>query len=231
MLLQAGKKTAKAAGPAHSAHLLRWLASLGGLGVFAVAIIDSSVIPLPLPGSTDLLLLLLTAHRGTTPLAAAWLAACAVSGSMLGGYLTFGAGRKGGEVALERYVPARFLKKITGWVERHGAWSVGLAAILPPPVPLTPFLLAAGALQVPRVRFLLSYGIARLLRYGLLAWLGVTYGRRIVRTWQTSLGKWSSTILWIYGGLVAVAVLFGLWKFFKARRTHANARVPAQGAA
>jgi membrane protein YqaA with SNARE-associated domain len=191
-----------------------------------VAIVDSSIIPLPLPGSTDLLLLLLTAHRGTTHVAAAWLAACAVCGSIIGGYLTWGTGLKGGAAALERYVPARFLKKITGWVERHGVWSVALAAILPPPVPLTPIVLAAGALNVPRLRFLLSFGIARLVRYSLLAWLGVTYGRRIVRTWQTSLGNWSSTILWIYGGLVALAVAFGLWKFLKARRAHQQAPVP-----
>src|SRR5580698_4964001 len=161
--LQAAKNAARGASrrasSTHSSHLLRWLASFGGIGIFAVAIVDSSVIPLPLPGSTDLLLLLLAAHRGTTALTAAWLAFCAIAGSMVGGYLTWSAGRKGGEVALERYVPKRFLGKITGWVEKQGAWSVGISAILPPPVPLTPFLLAAGALKVPRGRFLLFYGI------------------------------------------------------------------------
>jgi hypothetical protein len=30
----------------------QWLTHLGGLGLFAVSVIDSSVIPLPLPGST-----------------------------------------------------------------------------------------------------------------------------------------------------------------------------------
>ena len=68
------------------------------------------------------------------------------------------------ELAQLNDVPKRFLGKITGWVEKHGAWSVGISAILPPPVPLTPFLLAAGALKVPRGSALVFYGIARTLR-------------------------------------------------------------------
>lgn len=229
--LQSAKKAASGAarhaGLARRSHLLRWLASLGGLGIFGVSIIDSSVIPLPLPGSTDLLLLLLAAHRGTTPVTAVWLAFCAIAGSMLGGYLTWSAGRKGGEVTLERYVPQRFLGSVTGWVQKHGAWSVGAAAVLPPPVPLTPFLLAAGALHVPRGRFLLFYGMARTFRYSLLAWLGVTYGHLVIRTWMKSLDRWSATILWVYGGLVVLGIGFGVWKFLRQRRPVDRAPMPA----
>jgi len=218
-LYVAGKKAATHAGTssAKSAHLLRWLISLGGLGVFAVAIVDSSVVPLPLPGSTDLLLLLLTAHRGATVMTAISLAACAFAGSMIGGYLAWGVGKKGGEKALERYVPKRALGRVTQWVEKRGAWSVAVAAILPPPIPLTPFTLAAGALGVPRNHFLVGFGIARLIRYGLLAWLGITYGRHVVRLWQKELNGWSSIILWVYGSLVAIGILYGLWKFKKGR--------------
>jgi membrane protein YqaA with SNARE-associated domain len=233
--LQEAKKAAggagRRAGTAHGSHLLRWLASLGGLGIFAVSIVDSSVIPLPLPGSTDLLLLLLAAHRGTTAITAIWLAFCAISGSIVGGYLTWGAGRKGGEVTLEKYVPKRYLARITGWVQKHGAWSIGVAAILPPPVPLTPFLIAAGALNVPRNRFLIFYGTARTLRYSLLAWLGVTFGHHIVRTWTKSLDRWSSTILWVYGGLVLLGIAFGAWKFLKGKHSASPTPVPAEDAA
>ncbi len=217
--------------PSHRSPLLRWLVSLGGLGLFGVAIIDSSVIPLPLPGSTDLLLLLLTAHRRTTVILAIWLAFCAFAGSMIGGYLTWGVGRKGGKVALVRYVPKRFLGRITGWVESHGVWSVGLSAILPPPVPLTPFLLAAGALGMERGPFLASYGAARAIRYGLLAWLGVTYGRRIVTLWRHELDGWSSAILWAYVGIVALGIGYGIWKLKFSARSRRPADAPAEDAA
>ena len=93
---------------AHHSLLPHWLTQLGGLGLFAVAILDSSPIPLPLPGSTDLLLLLLVSHHGNPFL----LAACAIAGSAIGGYLTWSAGKKGGEALMERSVPARFRKRI-----------------------------------------------------------------------------------------------------------------------
>jgi membrane protein DedA with SNARE-associated domain len=102
---------------------------------------------------------------------------------------------------------------------------------LPPPVPLTPFLLAAGALKVPRGNFLVFYGVARVLRYGLLAWLSVTYGHHVIRTWLKSFDGWSSTILWSYGGLVALGIAFGLWKYFRAKQAHRGAAVPAGDAA
>jgi membrane protein YqaA with SNARE-associated domain len=228
--LQTATKAAGAAGrhaPAGRSPLLRWLVSLGGLGLFGVAIIDSSVVPLPLPGSTDLLLLLLTAHGRTTVVLAVWLAFCAFAGSMVGGYLTWSAGHKGGEVALARYVPKRFLGRISGLVQKHGVWSVALATILPPPVPLTPFLLAAGALGMTRGRFMASYGAARALRYGLLAWLGMTYGRRIVTLWQHKLNHWSAAILWTYVGLVVIGIGFGVWKMMRGRQTRQEAGAAA----
>jgi hypothetical protein len=49
-----------------------WLIHLGIPGLFAVAIIDSSPVPLPIPGSTDLLLPLLILHGGPTRARAAW---------------------------------------------------------------------------------------------------------------------------------------------------------------
>src|ERR1035437_2777488 len=154
-----------------------WLMQLGALGLFFVAVVDSSVVPLTLPGSTDLLLLWLVAHGGDPWL----LAPCALAGSLLGGYTTWHIGRRGGEEALRHYVPARLLGRIVGWVERYRLLAVFLPALLPPPFPLLPFVLASGALDVSRSRFLAVFGAARSLRYSFIAWLGVTYGRRIVR--------------------------------------------------
>jgi membrane protein YqaA with SNARE-associated domain len=154
-----------------------WLTHLGALGLFSIAVVDSSVIPLPIPGSTDLLLLWLVAHRGDPWL----LVPLAVAGSILGGYTTWHIGRRGGEAALRHYVPARLLGRIVGWVERHRILAVFLPALLPPPIPLLPFALASGALGVSRTRFLVVFGAARSLRYSFVAWLGVVYGRSVVR--------------------------------------------------
>ncbi|MFY9936867.1 MAG: VTT domain-containing protein [Silvibacterium sp.] len=213
--------------PQHARHkhlVPHWLIHLGALGVFVVAVIDSSIIPLPVPGSTDLLVLLLTANQGN-----AWLlTVAAISGSMIGGYLTWSGGKKGGEGMLQRYVPQRFLKPISRWVERHGALTVCVASILPPPIPLTPFLLSAGALGVPRNRFLASFAVARTLRYSFIAWLGVTYGRRVIRVWSQYLAGWSEVILWTFIGLLIAAAVFGIWKYrHDQHRQPSNRPAPA----
>src|SRR5271167_118358 len=183
-----------AASQAHHSLLPHWLTQLGGLGLFTVAIFDSSPIPLPIPGSTDLLLLLLVSHHGNPFL----LAACAIAGSAIGGFITWSTGKKGGEALLERSVPARLRKRIERWTNEHSLLSVMLPALLPPPIPLTPFLLAAGALGVSRRRFLVAYNSARTVRYGLIAWAGVKYGRRVVRWWTQTLAGWSGVIGWTF---------------------------------
>jgi membrane protein YqaA with SNARE-associated domain len=221
LLLQSSQRIAARAGSSSSHHLLRWLVGLGGIGVFGVAIVDSSMIPLPIPGSTDLLLLLLAVHPATSAPHVSSFVVCAIAGSIIGGYLTWGTGRKGGLATLEKRVPARLLARVTGWLERHGTLAIGLAAVLPPPIPLMLFLLAAGALGISRRNFLFSYGAARIARYSLIGWLGFTYGRQVVHIWRRSLTDWSTPILCIYGGLAALAAAYGFWRFLRERRVAA----------
>ncbi len=192
----------------HLSLMPNWLTHLGVLGLFSVAVVDSSVIPLPLPGSTDLLLLWLVAHSGNPWL----LGAMAIAGSILGGYTTWHVGRRGGEAALHRYVPARLLGPVVVWVERHRILAVFLPALLPPPIPLLPFALASGALGVSRRRYLLVYGAARTLRYSFIAWLGVAYGRHVIHLWSGTLQKWSTPLLCVFVGLLVSCVCFGIWK-------------------
>jgi membrane protein YqaA with SNARE-associated domain len=204
----------------HHSSMPHWLTHMGALGLFSVAVVDSSPIPLPLPGSTDLLLLWLVAHRGNPWL----LGPMAIAGSLLGGYTTWQVGRKGGEAALRRYVPARLLRWVVGWVDRNRILAVFLPALLPPPVPLLPFLLASGALCVPRSRFLVVYGAARSLRYSLIAWLAAIYGRRIVRLWSGSLERWSTPLLCVFAALLVAGTCLGIWKLRGLRRIEASER-------
>ena len=201
----------------HHALVPPWLMHMGILGLFFVAVVDSSVVPLPLPGSTDLLLLWLVAHSGNPWL----LAPCAIAGSILGGYTTWHIGRRGGEAALRRYVPARLLRPIVGWVERHRILAVFLPAVLPPPIPLLPFALASGALGVSRRRFLLVFGAARSLRYSFIAWLGVAYGRRLVHLWSASLQQWSTPLLSVFLILLVAGASYGIWKVRGLRKIDA----------
>lgn len=191
---------------------------LGGVGLFLLAVVDSSVVPIPLPGSTDLILLLLTAFRSSSISSPVEFACCAFAGSMVGGYLAWAAGKKGGEAALERLGKGRFVKRVQGWVKRNGMLSVGLAAVHPPPIPLTPFTMAAGALGLSRTRFLISYAIGRAVRYGVVAWLGYRYGREFVVWWQKDLKNWTVPILSAYIGLIVLGGIYAFWKYRKEAR-------------
>jgi membrane protein YqaA with SNARE-associated domain len=223
---QTARQAVKSTNGAHNAHGLHWLMGFGTMGLFVVSTIDSSIIPLPLPGSTDLLLILLVAHRANPILAAI----AAIAGSILGGYFTWSAGAKGGEPALHRYLPKRFAKRLSGWVEKNGTLAVTVSALLPPPFPLMPFLLAAGALGVSRRKFFVSFSLARTFRYSLVAWLAAVYGRVMVRAFRHYLAGWSTIIMWIYLGLMVAGILYGLWKFRRQGRAAAPARVAALSA-
>jgi hypothetical protein len=106
-------------------------------------------------------------------------------------------------------------------VERHRILAVFLPALLPPPIPLLPFALASGALGVSRSRFLVVYGAARTLRYSLIAWLGVVYGRHAIRLWSGTLQRWSTPLISVFVGLLIAGTCFGIWKVSGLRKIDA----------
>lgn len=156
--------------------LTRRLHRLGAVGLIPLGIADNSVVPLP--GSMDVLTIWLAAHDRPH-----WYlyAVVATVGALIGGYITYRLAQKGGRGALER----RFGRKRIGKVyRRFGRWGFGAVAIpalLPPPFPIVPFLLAAGAMQYSRKRFLAALAVGRGVRFTILAALGAIYGTHIVR--------------------------------------------------
>jgi membrane protein YqaA with SNARE-associated domain len=181
-------------------------------------VIDSSVIPIPLPGSTDLVLLLLTAFRSSSISSPIEYACCAFAGSIIGGYLTWAAGKKGGEAALSKLGRGRYVRRVQGWVKKHGMASVWISAMIPPPVPLMPFLLAAGALGLSRIGFLISYCLGRAIRYGVIGWLGFRYGRQMLALWQKYLEAWTTPILTVYISLIVLGAAYSFWKYRMGKR-------------
>lgn len=209
----------------HKRLIPAWILHFGVFGVFAVSFVDASPIPLPIPGSTDVLILILGAH-GEWP----WLLALAgVAGSVLGGYVTWATGKKGGEAMLDRTLKKRqrWRERIRRWMKGHGIRTVVIATLLPPPIPLLPFLLGAGALGVTRRQLLLALGIGRSIRYGVEAALSVVYGRQILRLWTRYLAGWSNIIIYCFIGVVVASVLFGIWQYRRSQHEHR----PAESAA
>ena len=158
------------------AHSVRhWIYGLGGLGFIPLGLIDSSVIPLP--GSMDVLLIVLAARH--PPL---WLyyALMATLGSVIGGFVTYRLARKGGKESLSRRFSAKTLKRVYAIFERWGFAAIAIPAFLPPPMPVVPFLLAAGGMQYSVKKFLVAMTLGRIARYLLLAYLAARYGRKML---------------------------------------------------
>src|SRR6202163_4126745 len=185
---------------------LRWLVHLGGPGLVLLALADNS--PIPLPGSMEVATILLAAHHRNL-----WIyyAMMATAGSVLGGYLTYRMARKGGKETLEKRFSKRKTAKVYAIFERWGLVSVAIPAILPPPFPIVPMLLAAGAMQYSTRKFLAALAVGRGIRYTILAYLGAHYGRHIVRLF--ALYYWPILIV-----LIAFSVLGGLYGLFEYKR-------------
>src|SRR5712692_2597186 len=155
--------------------LRRWIFHLGGLGFIPLGIVDSSVIPLP--GSMDVLTIVLSARN---PQLCFYYAVMATLGSVMGGFVTYRLARKGGKETLERRFPARTLQKVYKIFARWGFAAIAIVAVLPPPAPVVVFLFAAGAMQYSVKKFLVALMLGRILRYSLLALLAARYGRHVL---------------------------------------------------
>jgi membrane protein YqaA with SNARE-associated domain len=164
-----------AATPTAARSLRRWIYHLGALGFIPLGLLDSSIIPLP--GSMDVLTIVLAARDATL-----WpyYALMATVGSVLGGFVTYRLARKGGKEALARKVSAKTLKRVYEIFERWGFAAIAIPALLPPPMPLVPFVLAAGAMQYSVNKFLLAMTLGRIVRYLILAYLAARYGRKML---------------------------------------------------
>jgi len=164
-----------AAVPTALRSVRHWLFQLGGLGLIPLGLLDNSLVPLP--GIMDVATILLAARQEKL-----WLyyAVMATAGSVLGGFATYRVARKGGKEALEHRFTRRKVDKVCKIFERWGFGAIAIPAFLPPPVPMVPFLLAAGAMQYPARKFLVALTLGRISRYMVLAYLAARYGRQII---------------------------------------------------
>lgn len=155
-------------------HLPLWLqaivASTGGLGLFLIAFLDSSVLTFPV--INDLLLIELTIQN---PARMPYYAAMATLGSVAGCLLLYYIARKGGEAMFHKHAGER-ARHIHAWINRNGFVSILVTALLPPPTPFKVFVVAAGALEMPVRIFVLGLLAARAIRFFGEGYLAIRYG-------------------------------------------------------
>jgi len=184
------------------------LLHLRSLGQIVVGIADNSIVPLP--GSMDVFTIWLAASR---PRLWFYYAIMGTVGSLIGGYFTYLLARAGGKQALERRLRKKQAQRVYRQFDRWGAGAVAIPALLPPPFPIVPSLLAAGALQFPPRRFLGALALGRGIRFIVVAGLGAFYGSAIVGFFS----QYYKPALLILIGLAVLASLAGLVEYSRRR--------------
>jgi membrane protein YqaA with SNARE-associated domain len=194
--------------------LWTWLRHLGGPGLLLLGLADNSLIPLP--GSMDVLTIWFAVHHRKL-----WFyyAGMATAGSIIGGYLTYRLAGKGGKKVLQHRLGPGSTKSFFRRLEHWGFWGIFVPALLPPPFPFVAFLLAAGALQYPRKKFLAALALARSLRYGIMAYLGVLYGRHFLRFFN----KYTKPTMFALIGLSLIAGIIALVTYRRYRNWEESA--------
>ncbi len=184
------------------------LRHLGGIGVFLLAALDSSV--LPTLGAVDAFTIVLAARR---PELWPYYAMCSTLGSLCGAYIAYRLSRLG---ILHRRIEGALFDEVTVFLHRFGPLPLSFAALLPPPFPTSAFVIGAGVTRYPFIAFVLSFGFGRVCRFALLAYLASVFGRRFVTS------VWSGhtlALVAIVGGVLA-CVGWLAWLVFRKSEPH-----------
>jgi membrane protein YqaA with SNARE-associated domain len=199
---------------AHSGFM-HFMRHMGLVGLLPISAVDSSFVPLPIPGITDILLIAFAAAKANIYL----LVLLSTIGSALGGLFSHAVGQAGGLAFLEKHVPKAILSRVTHWMEHHAILSVALPALLPPPMPLSPFVLVAGAVHMSRKKFMWAFTISRFIRHSLAVWIGVHYGKAFLHLWSRFSSRWATTIMIVLWSVILIFMAVACWKLYKVSRT------------
>jgi membrane protein YqaA with SNARE-associated domain len=181
--------------------------SLGGLSLFLIGFFDSSVLSFPFVN--DLLLVRFTIH---SPRLMPYYVMMATLGSLAGCFWLYFIAKKGGEAMYRRSAGGR-AERIHGWVQRYRFLSVAVPAILPPPLPFKPFVLAAGVFQVPMDTFAIALVVGRGLRYSIEGFLAVRYGEQVTRYFVENKLEFALFVI------LTIGTTYGTWWWLFGRRS------------
>ena len=181
----------------------------GVLAFIALGLIDQSVVPVP--GSLDALVILFVASK---PELWWYYPVFATAGATLGAYVTFRLARKGGRESLDKKLGKKRVDKAHHIFARYGFWSVFIGTILPPPVPIVPFLAVAGVMEYPTYRFLLATASGRMLRFSIVAYVTSLYGKSIFQFFS----RYYKPALYSLIGLAVAGGVVGLFLYLRQRQ-------------
>jgi membrane protein YqaA with SNARE-associated domain len=149
--------------------LLPFLAKFGIWGLGALALVDSSTLPVPM----DAFLAYSVWHDQSK-----FLLYCvaAAAGSAIGGLLPYGLGRAGGELFLLKRINRERFEQMRTRFESQEFLAMMIPSMLPPPTPWKAFVFAAGVFEMRVAPFMLAVFVGRMVRWVVLSVLVLKLG-------------------------------------------------------
>jgi membrane protein YqaA with SNARE-associated domain len=180
------------------------LAKFGFWGLTAVAIVDSSTIPVPM----DAILAVYVWNDKKNFLLYCLLAS---AGSAVGALLPYGLGRAGGELFLLKRVNRERFDKMRDRFERQEFLAMMIPSMMPPPTPWKAFVFASGVFEMRVAPFMLSVFCGRLARWLILSVLVLKLGPSAVDI----IAHHAVPLVAIVGALALIG--FAIWWLRKKR--------------
>ncbi len=191
--------------------MLAVLKPLGVWGIGALALIDSSTVPVPI----DALLIDYVAQDHKRFLLYCFMAAL---GSAIGSMLPYYLGRAGGELFLLKRINRQRYEQMRDRFEKQEFLAIMVPAMMPPPMPVKLFEFAAGVFEMRPMWFFSAILVGKFIRFLIWAIITITYGPAILHTITRTIHEHRDYVLVTSGIVIVLIGVYVMRKVFDRRR-------------
>jgi membrane protein YqaA with SNARE-associated domain len=190
--------------------ILVLLKPFGAWGLGALALIDTSSIPMPI----DAFLITYVARDHGK-----FLLYCAMAavGSGIGSLVPYYFGRAGGELFLLKRINRQRYEALRDKFERQEFLAIMVPAMMPPPMPVKVIEFAAGVFEMKPLWFFSAICAGKFVRFGLEALITIFYGPEILSTLGGMVHKHLGYVLTVVAVLAGLLVFYVVRKLFNGR--------------
>jgi membrane protein YqaA with SNARE-associated domain len=194
--------------------LLAALKPLGYWGIGAIALLDSSSIPVPMD-------LIVAGYAWSDRRRVVLYVLMAAIGSAIGGLLPFFLGRAGGELFLLKRIDRVRYEQLRDRFERQEFLALLIPSMLPPPTPWKLFVFGAGVFEMKTWDFMAAVFLGRLVRFSLLSFLTIRYGPEMVHVLTDVARRHLAVLMLGLAVVLAVLIVTGIGKLRKKQTAEA----------